>query len=295
MATKNQPAQSTAPATSMAGLIKRKVVAQPEHTAYIYISDRGDGGKSTAAIATGTFLRAMSEPTDIYCCDADHQQVMEYFGQRDASGELLPSENDDNKDNGSAKQDPTLGASYFNIRTDGQQLVSKLRSPSKYKVFDMPAASIDELPKYFDSPATFLKAFQSTGTKLVFVMPLVDTDKCIKSIEKIKRMFYDNNTMSVSLQFVFVVAYSLCENVKAVLREAHANEAITFLSGKGVARIVEVKTIFNKGFAEIIKPNEQRSVNNWLETFQSGNLALEHEIALEGFLQEWASIVESMK
>jgi hypothetical protein len=250
------------------------------YTAIFLISDEGSCGKSTATIAFTSTLRKMKKQVDLWLCDSDHVQPMNMFGEK-VAGEYLTYD----------KQTPD-NCGFFNIRSEGDKLIDKLSSQSKYKIFDMPAASIDELPQLFNSIPKFLDAFEKTRTKLVLAVPFNNDQKSLQSTKKLKKMFTGIND-NVEIEFCFIFNHSLMINEDRTMLAFNSNEDIQYI--KNNHKVIEghIPTKIEDRFNTILEDSIEESAN-WFDLMNSGTLQLFDQLTMETFLKEYVAIVKQI-
>ncbi|ANJ73116.1 MULTISPECIES: hypothetical protein [Burkholderiaceae] len=251
-------------------------VAEPDKTAFLFLSDEGKAGKSTAAIAFTTILRKLNKTVDAWQCDPDHMKLYYGFGKRDASGTLISKEAQVPSDCG-----------YLNIRTESFKLVNSLKSPAKYKIYDLPAASIDELPEIFDSSDSFLQAFVNNNTKIVFCVPFINGIDSLLAVQKLKNLFCGVNSNAV-IEFVLLLNYSMMIDESETL--AGLDSAIKGMKEKVYA--AHIKTKFTPGFENIIDYTEDGPNRDWFSIL--GSLDETSKITMGKFLKDYVDTVKAV-
>lgn len=272
--------------TAIGSLFAKQTKQDPIYDAVLFISDEGSSGKSTAAIATTIIKRAIGEEVDLYVCDNNHKEAMEALGQRDQTGELLDFD----------QQTPD-GCAYFNIRTDGNKLIDHLESKSRYKFFDMPSDSVDELEKIFESNHKFLKSFEQTRTRLTFAVPCNTMTKSLPAVIKLYKMFVGINP-NVEIRFAFIYNHSI---IKIKSKGEKGNFLELFNNDPEIARLkkslpvieqhitAHIESRFIKVLDESILKGE-----SWLQIYQDERLDLHDHMTMETFLEEYAKLADQL-
>ncbi|MCA8452705.1 hypothetical protein LGN04_02075 [Burkholderia multivorans] len=259
--------------------------AAPTKVAYIAINDEGGVGKTTSAIGFVTVLRKKKKVVDAWQCDPDHMKLLYGFGKRDQAGELFPLED----------QKPD-GCGFINIRTEGTKLIDSLSEGAEFKVYDMPAASIDELPVIFNSEYTFIDAFVRTGHKIVFLVPFVNHKDSLLAVEKLQNLFSGVHPDAV-IEFALVLNYEKMVNEKATL-EALNSKSIQQLMRDHKVHVGHIKTKFVEGFEAVIDYTKDGPNRNWFDLLNpkpgQKELKLNHLITMESFLKEYYAFVKEV-
>ncbi|HDR9188616.1 TPA: hypothetical protein QDB51_002691 [Burkholderia vietnamiensis] len=266
---------------SKLGLGSRKAVALTK-TAYLTISDEGGVGKSTAAIAFNTFLRAVGKTVDAWQCDPDHMKLFYGFGKRDEHGDLLPY----------SEQTPDY-CGVLNIRTEGAKFIDSLGSEAEHKIYDMPAASIDELPEIFNSARTFIKAFVNTGHKIVFVVPFVTPKDSLDAVVKLDSLFGSVVPEAV-IEYALVINAGMIKD-KAGVKNALTGNEIKRIASKHKIHFGHIDVQFVSGFQKVIDFTQMGVQKTWLEKFNSTDpreeLGVFHNQNMEDFLNQYCALV----
>ncbi|CAD9228008.1 conserved hypothetical protein [Burkholderia cenocepacia] len=266
------------------GLLTRRTAA-PKKVAIITISDEGGTGKTTSAIGFVTILRKRKKVVDAWQCDPDHMKLLYGFGKRDQAGELIVYEEQEPQDCG-----------YINIRTEGTKLIRSLRDDAEFKVYDLPAASIDELPVIFDSEFKFIDAFVRTGHKIVFVVPFVNDKDSLLAVEKLQALFSGVHPDAV-IEFALVLNYQKMVDQKATVA-ALDSKSIQKLARDHKLHVGHIRTKFVDGFESVIDYTKAGPNRNWFDLLNpkagQPELSLEHEITMETFLKEYIGFVKEV-
>lgn len=276
--------------TALGSLFAKKEKQTPIYDAILFISDEGSSGKSTAAIATTIIKRAIGEEVDLYVCDNNHKEAMEALGQRDDTDELLPNE----------EQTPDYCA-YFNIRTESDKMIDRLKSPSKYKFFDLPSDSIDELLEIFGDASSFLKAFEGTRTRLTFAIPCNTITKSLPAVIKLYKNFVGINP-NVEIRFVFIYNHSI---IKIKSKGENGSFLELFNKDPEIIRLKKsvpvieqhIKAHIESRFIKVLDDSVKNG-ENWLDFLEEGSLhgRLEYhdQMIMDGFLEEYATLADKI-
>lgn len=257
-------------------LLDIQQVAEPDKTAFLFLSDEGKAGKTTGAIAFTTFLRNKGYQVDAWQCDPDHMKLYYRLGKRDQTGTLIRKEDQVPSDCG-----------FLNIRTESYKLVNSLKSPAKYKIYDLPAASIDELPEIFDSADSFLQVFANNATKIVFCVPFINDGDSLLAVQKLRDLFSGVNSHAV-IEFVLLVNHSLMVEKNKTLA-ALKSPAITDIKEK--VHVAEIKVKFTKGFESVIDYTEDGPNFDWFKILASNQLEETNKHTMREFLKDYRNIV----
>ncbi|MBU9118422.1 hypothetical protein KTD15_06385 [Burkholderia multivorans] len=273
---------------AMLGFGSRKPVALTK-TAYVFISDEGGVGKSTAAIAFTMFLRKLSKKSgkkvDAWQCDPDHMKLFYGFGKRDEQGDLLPY----------SEQTPDY-CGVLDIREEGARFIDSLASDAEHKIYDMPAASEDELPKIFQSAKAFIKAFVDTGHKIVFVVPFVTPKDSLDAVAKLDNLFSSVVPEAV-IEYALVVNASMIKDKEGVKRSLGGND-IKRIASKNKVYIGNIDVQFVNGFQKVIDFTEHGVQKTWLEKFYCADgkneLGVFHHSNMDEFLNQYYALVRDV-
>ncbi|WGS54468.1 hypothetical protein LFL96_25990 [Paraburkholderia sp. D15] len=238
-------------------IFEERKVEPPIYSAVFHIGDIGQAGKSMDCKGLKEVLMRLGVSHDTYVADGDHMQNLETYGLRDASGELVAHDKLDptfrftRDSNGRIDKIENYGCGFFNIRKAKQELVNTLQSPSKFKFYDMPASSMDELYDVFGDMYSFLNAFVNARTKLIFVVPVFDADKSVKQgIGKLQDMLCDVHPDAViEFAFLFKNGLMLENQISGVQQEYKRNASVKKLKDR--YRVTEVTIA--PSFSSILK------------------------------------------
>lgn len=278
--------------TALGSLFAKKEKQAPIYDAILFISDEGSSGKSTAAIALTLIKRAMQQETgeavDLYVCDNNHKETMDCLGKRDGAGELLPNE----------EQTPDHCA-YFNIRTESDQMIDRLKSLSKFKFFDLPSDSIDELLKIFGDASKFLKSFEDTRTRLTFAIPCNTMTKSLPAVIKLYKMFVGINS-NVEIRFAFVYNHSIIKQ-KNSGKDNKGDFLQLFNNDSEITRLKKAVPVIEQHITAQIGPrfikvldDSVKHGESWLDIYQEERLEFHDQMTMESFLEEYAALADKI-
>lgn len=262
----------------MSKKVEQKIAEPSKNEVYIFISDEGSCGKSTAAIAITEYLRNNGQDFDLYLCDANHKATLSRFGLRDSTGELLPMD----------QQTPN-GCAFFNIRTEGSQFINYLVGGAKKKGFDFPADSIDQLPAIFKSIPMFLSAFEKTKSRLNFVVPANNDGKSFQSAKKLYNMFVGINP-NVEVRFIFIYNHTLMKDVAKTVGAFATDSDIEAMRNAGLVIDGHIKADLTEKFTIMID-EAARDGKSW---HGMQDMFLFNEIIMEAFLNDYDAIAKQL-
>ena len=173
----------------------------------------------------------------------------------------------------------------LNIRTESYKLVNSLKSPAKYKIYDLPAASIDELPEIFDSADSFYK-FSQTMPQRLFCVPFINDGDSLLAVQKLRDLFSGVNSHAV-IEFVLLVNHSLMvekQNLGSIEKPSDHRY-------QRKVHVAEIKVKFTKGFESVIDYTEDGPNFDWFKILASNQLEETNKHTMREFLKDYRNIV----
>ena len=153
----------------------------------LIVNNKGGVGKSVIGRALADLYRATSKTVHIYDADGGTGSLLLSYGERDASGNLLTT------------QDPAKGVAYYDVRSDGSRntLLDCLGAGAPIVVHDMAGGSLGELKRIVDDGDGvdgLVDAIKGQGYDIVLLHVISNVSAATASVRDYLNAFGDNAT-----------------------------------------------------------------------------------------------------
>lgn len=150
--------------------------------AIFVLSNKGGAGKTTFARALLGMYRFQEQEVAAYDADGKVGQLIQHYGQRDASGALLP------------RQDPKIGCGFFDIRADDDRdvLINALADQPERLLFDLPGGLVGELGKVVDdgaAPRGLFDEYGDQGYAITVVIVMTPVLASVRTVQESVEVF----------------------------------------------------------------------------------------------------------
>lgn len=214
------------------------------------VSTSGAESKSTIACAIADAFERRSIPLAKLDADKDHKSFFNTYGQRNASGELLPKD----------EQDAVKGCKLIDINTEHQEIANLVASPADYYLIDFRAAGIDEIPQIFGEMSQYIMFLDSLGIDGEYIIPIC-TDKSFKSIYALYELLsrVENPTRKFKITLVINKGLMDVKKSKATVADMLVNDpAIQLIKNNENFQLnqIAIETKFTPNIIELLKSNK---------------------------------------